>query len=186
MSEVETEGGINADEPNASASARPPSDEAYIQAQIQIGVQRYLAQLTPDKVEETAFASSSTTGFTPLQSLSPVPLPGSGRGPSGPSGPGGASGSNGASAQQLQSDSEKAMAARLKSRRESTAIPYKDLYSSDRRKANKQVPENASFSDARGSLMGSATPATSLAVGLDTRELCMMASLRAPGINGLI
>ena len=172
MSEVEAEVDVNVQTP-ADEPTRAPSDDAYIQAQIQIGLQRYLAQLTPDKVEETITPVAVPTPITPISgftSLSPSAHVSSAH----------------LTRSQLLSDSDKALAARLKGRRELTAIPYKDLYSSDRRKANKQVPENASFSDARGSLMGSATAATSLAVGLDTRELCMMASLRAPGINGLI
>ena len=81
---------------------------------------------------------------------------------------------------------EVAMAERLNNRRETSSISYKNLYSSDRRKPHTQLPEAATFSEARSSFMGSTIPTMGLAVGLDTRELWMMTSLRAPGINGLI
>lgn len=73
---------------------------------------------------------------------------------------------------------------RLQSRREFTPIPYSMLYSSDRRKDHKKLPESATFTDARASIVNHST--MSQAVGLDTRELWMMSSLRSPGINGLI
>jgi hypothetical protein len=79
------------------------------------------------------------------------------------------------------------MSERLKARRQATTIPYKDLYSSDRRRNGRHVPESATYTDARSALMTSiSSPVTSLAVGLETRELWMMSSLRPPGINGLI
>jgi hypothetical protein len=85
-----------------------------------------------------------------------------------------------------RSSQDAAMMERLNNRREASSISYKDMYSSDRRKPNTQLPEAATFSEARASFMGSTIPTTGLAVGLDTRELWMMSSLRAPGINGLI
>ena len=87
----------------------------------------------------------------------------------------------------VSSISQNLVADRLKARRQATAIPYKDLYSSDRRRNGRQVPESATYTDAKAALMTSnSLPVTSLAVGLETRELWMMSSLRPPGINGLI
>ena len=87
----------------------------------------------------------------------------------------------------VSSISQNLVADRLKARRQATAIPYKDLYSSDRRRNGRQVPESATYTDAKSALMTSnSLPVTSLAVGLETRELWMMSSLRPPGINGLI
>jgi hypothetical protein len=81
---------------------------------------------------------------------------------------------------------EQLTAARLRARREYSAPSYSDLYSSDRRKAHRQIPEAAARPDARPSLLGSSETVTAFGVGLDTRELSMMSSLRVPGINGLI
>ena len=161
--------------------------EEYIQEQIQIGLQKYLAQLTPDKVEDAAEAQLPRNTQTPVviseftSFFSEAPVTASLRRERESEGD-----SENGRALESENGRALALAARIKSRRELTPIPYKDLYSSDRRKSNKQVPESASFSDARASLMSSVTPTTGLAVGLDTRELCMMASLRPPGINGLI
>jgi hypothetical protein len=85
------------------------------------------------------------------------------------------------------SEAQTLMSERLKARRQATAISYKDLYSSDRRRNGRHVPESATYTDAKSALMNSiSSPVTSLAVGLETRELWMMSSLRPPGINGLI
>ena len=90
-------------------------------------------------------------------------------------------------APRTQSISQNLTAERLKARRQATAIPYIDLYSSDRRRNGRQVPESATYTDAKAALMTSnSLPVMSLAVGLETRELWMMSSLRPPGINGLI
>lgn len=75
---------------------------------------------------------------------------------------------------------------RMLARREQCTIAFEDLYSSDRRKPNKKISEQASYVDARPSRTATTGPNPTFAVGLDTRELCLVQSMRVPSRNGLI
>lgn len=75
---------------------------------------------------------------------------------------------------------------RMLARREQCTIAFEDLYSSDRRKAGKKIAEQASYVDARPSRTATTGPNPTFAVGLDTRELCLVQSTRVPSRNGLI
>lgn len=149
---------------------------------------RVLVNITPAMLAAKGVsAGSNATASVGLIAIPPL-------GPSGPTSAGSrvlaasgiGNGGAAASSETARVAQEIAMTERLNNRRETSSISYKDLYSSDRRKPHTQLPEAATFSEARSSFMGSTISTMGLAVGLDTRELWMMSSLRAPGINGLI
>jgi hypothetical protein len=76
--------------------------------------------------------------------------------------------------------------ARMLARREQQDVAFEDLYSSDRRKSDRKISAHASYDDARPSRAATNGPNPKFAVGLDTRELCLVQSTRTPSRNGLI
>lgn len=75
---------------------------------------------------------------------------------------------------------------RMLARREKYEFAFEDLYSSDRRKSERKIAAQASFDDARPSRAATNGPNPKFAVGLDTRELCLVQSTRTASRNGLI
>ena len=75
---------------------------------------------------------------------------------------------------------------RMLARREKHDIAFEDLYSSDRRKSERKISAQASYVDARPSRAATNGPNPKFAVGLDTRELCLVQSTRTASRNGLI
>lgn len=178
--EAEAKEARKAKDARDAREAKDAQDAAFVNAQIQIGIQRGIERFLHDNGTGTLAAGATVPAREPPAQARELPTP-----PAQPvvdpylafmpsvfsdSGP----------------DRNTAAASRLQARREHSAPSYTNLYSSDRRRGTKQMPEAASRADAGVSLLGSTELRTSSAVGLDTRELSMMSSLRVPGINGLI